>query len=183
MGTMQERLATSGSSSRTATKSSIELINTDIVTAQLLGIPAKIRETIERQAIHRANVSAVGTLRQNTPVETGALRKSFKYDIRKYKGGDVIVGLSGADYDYVGTVQRNKSGKKVFKRNKDAPDNNRRRPAKYLHLMELGTQQRTTRSGKNRGSVTGTHFVKDTAEQLTPQFQQMLIDAVDNALS
>jgi len=112
MGTMQERLATSGSSSRTATKSSIELINTDIVTAQLLGIPAKIRETIERQAIHRANVSAVGTLRQNTPVETGALRKSFKYDIRKYKGGDVIVGLSGADYDYVGTVQRTRAARR-----------------------------------------------------------------------
>jgi hypothetical protein len=119
-------------------------------------------------------------LRENAPSETGALKKSFVYDIRKYKGGNVLAGIVGANYDYVGTVQRNKSGNKVFKRNKNATAN--RRPAKYFHLVELGTQQRQTKDGKNRGSVTATHFREKTAEEIAPQVQQILENAIERAL-
>jgi len=150
----------------------IELINSDLVTAQLLGIPQRVRTAIEKEAVKHANTIAVSMLRQSAPVETGALRKSFKYDIRTYKGGSVVVGLAGVDKNYVGTVERNKKGKKVFKRNPNAAGK-KRRPAKYLHLVELGTKK----------GVTGTHFVQKTAEQLTPQFQQILTEAVEKALS
>ena len=160
----------------------IDLVNSEILAAQLLAIPQKMRIAIEKKAVYEANKLIVGTLRQNAPAETGALAKSFRSEIRPYQNGRVIVGLSGADYDYVGSVVRNKKGKKVFKRNKDAV-NNVRRPAKYLHLVTLGTQQRKTQAGQNRGSVTGHDFVKQTQEQLTGQIEQIFTNAVQEAFN
>ena len=161
----------------------IELVNSAVLTAQLLAIPEKIRVAVERKAVDDATKLIVGTLRQNAPAETGALAKSFNRLIRGYQSGRVLVGLAGADYGYVGSVVRNKKGKKVFKRNNDAAAGNRRRPAKYLHLVTLGTQMRQTQAGQNRGSVIGQDFVKQTQEQLTGQIQQIFTDAVQEALN
>ena len=135
----------------------VELINADIVMARLLGMPSKIRETVERKALVEANKLAIGRLRENTPTETGALKKSFKYDIRKWKGGNVLAGIVGADNDYVSTDGRNKK---------------RRRPAKYLHLVDLGT--------KNK--VEARKFREKTAREIAPQVQQILENAVHEAL-
>jgi len=155
----------------------IELINSNRVIAELLAIPKQARRVIEQTAMKEANKLVAGTLKENVPVETGALKKAITHDIRKYRGGNVLVGLVGADYDYVGSVVRNKKGKKTFKKNKNATGNVRR-PAKYLHLVNLGTQQRQTQAGQNRGSVTGTHFREKTTEQLAPQIEQILSDAI-----
>lgn len=151
----------------------IELINSDMLAAQLLAIPQNIRSAIETKAMREAEKLLVGELRAATPEETGALKKSYTGVTRKYQGGNVIVGLAGADYDYVGTVSRNKTGKKTFKRDKNAAAGNRRRPAKYLHFIERGTKR----------GVNATNFLKKTAERLAGQFQQILENAVQEALN
>ncbi|MDR0328195.1 MAG: hypothetical protein LBI05_07875 [Planctomycetaceae bacterium] len=133
----------------------VELINADLVTARLLAIPQKIREAVERTALSEANKLAVGRLRANAPSESGALKKSFVYDIRKYKGGNVLAGIVGADYDFVGAVIRepSKNGSKLkFTHKKKWTMRHEffgrmRRPAKYLHLVELGTGKRQTKAG------------------------------------
>ena len=162
--------------------SRFELVNEGLLAAQLLGIPEKIRTAIQTKAIREANKLVVGKLRENTPVETGALKKSFTHDIRRWKGGNVIAGLVGADNGYVGTVERNKKGKKVFKRNKNAAGNNVRRPAKYLHLVNLGTQDRQTKAGHKRGKIKELRFREKTVEELAPQIEQIINDAVVDAL-
>ena len=149
----------------------IELINADIVAAHLLAIPQKIRVAVETKAVREASKVIVGQFRQNAPVETGALQKSLKFDVRKYRGGNIVVGLIGADNDFVGTVERNKKGKKVFKRNQNATAN-RRRPSKYLHLVNLGTKR----------GVPALHFKEKTEEQVAGQVQQILTNAVQEAL-
>jgi len=159
----------------------IELIGSHNVIAGLLAIPKQARRVIEQTALQEANKLVAGTLKENVPVETGALQKAITHDIRKYRGGNVLVGLVGVDYKYVGTVQRNKSGKKTFKKNKNAAGNIRR-PAKYLHLVNLGTQKRQTQDGQNRGSVTGTHFREKVTEQLAPQIERIVSEAVWNEI-
>jgi hypothetical protein len=158
----------------------IEIIGSSGVIAGLLAIPQQARRALERTVLKDANELVVDALRARIAAEsteTGALKKSITSDIRKYKGGNVLVGLVGAKYDYVGTVQRNKSGKKVFKKNKNAAENVRR-PANYFHFVELGTQTRQTKDGKNRGSVTGTHVRDKVMAQLASQIETMLSDAV-----
>jgi hypothetical protein len=75
----------------------IEVINSDMLTAQLSLIPRRIRTAIERQALTEASELAVEALRANTPEETGALRRSLAFDIRKWHGGTVVAGIIGAD--------------------------------------------------------------------------------------
>lgn len=158
----------------------IELVNSATVQAYLLAIPREIRRKVEREALTEAGKFAVGQLKENAPSETGALKKSLAYDIRQYKGGNVLATLVGAKNDYVGTVQQNKKGKKVFKRNADASQQNRR-PAKYYHLVNLGTKERTTKDGKNRGSVPATNFREKTMQEIAARVQQILENAVYKA--
>ena len=147
----------------------IELVGADILTAKLLSLPNKIRQKIEKEAIREANQLLAGTLRQNiaaTAVETGALEKSIKHDVRTHKGGNEIVGRVGADRDYV----------KVHK-------GKRRRPAKYIHLVNLGTKQRKTKAGHNRGKTQGMFFREKTAEQHKATIQKLFEKAVNEALN
>ena len=160
----------------------IELIGSDTVIANLLSIPQKARRVLERTILKDANDLVVDALRArigDEATDTGGLKKSITSDIRKYKGGDVLVGRVGSNYDYVGTVHQYKSGKKAFKykKNKDAAGNIRR-PAKYFHLINLGTQERKTKDDKRRGSVDGTHVREKTMEQMAPLIEKMLSDAV-----
>jgi len=150
---------------------SIELINADIVAAHLLQIPQKLRVAVETKAVREASQLVVGKFRENAPAETGALRRSLKFDVRKYRGGNIVVGLIGADKDYVGTVERNKKGKRTFKRTKTATGKVRR-PSKYLHLVNLGT---------NHG-VRAQHFKERTEKQVAEQVRQILANAVQEAL-
>jgi len=165
---------------------SIELINADIVAAHLLAIPEKVRGAVEKKAVREASQLIVGKFRENSPVDSGALRRSLKSDVRQYRGGKIIVGLIGADDDYVGSVIRNKSGKRVFKKSKTVTGSSVRRPAKYLHLVNLGTQDRNTKAGENRAYVgkhfDGMKFKEKTQEQIAGQVQQILADAVQEAL-
>ena len=175
----------------------IELINANIVAAHLLVIPQKLRTAVETKAVREASKLIVGKFRENAPKESGALRKSLKFDVRKYRGGNVVVGLIGADFDFVGSVFREnkknkrlsgKGSKLVFMRG-NLMGGDRRRPAKYLHLVNYGTVgDRKTQAGKNRGGVDessfpeGLRFRERTQEQAASQVQQILEDAIHEAL-
>jgi hypothetical protein len=151
----------------------IELIGSDILAAQLLGIPQKIRTAIETTAMKEAGKLVAGTLQQNIAAAglqgTGALQKSIKQDVRVGRGGSVVIGRVGADNNFVKT---DKSGKK-------------RRPAKYYHLVNLGTKPRQVNFGKkrDRGSVTGMNFKEQTEQQTADQVQQILVKTVQEALN
>jgi HK97 gp10 family phage protein len=148
------------SGSASSGKTSVELVGSDILTARLLAIPEKIRRQVETQAIRQGNQLVLTSLRQQVPTETGTLQKSLKHDIRKYKGGNLLVGRVGADYNFVKTYK----GKK-------------RRPAKYLHLVDLGFKH--WRSGKQ---IEGKHFREKTMEQLKGQIERLFEFAVAEAL-
>jgi hypothetical protein len=149
----------------------IELVGSDILAAQLLAIPQRIRTAIETTAMKEAGKLVSETLQQNISSAvlqgTGALQKSIKHDVRNYRGGELVIGRVGADNNF---VKNTKNGKK-------------RRPAKYFHLVNLGTQSRTTKDGKDRGSVTGVNFKEKTEQQTADQVQKILENAVQEALN
>ena len=163
----------------------IKLIGVQVLTAQMLSLPRDILESVEKSAIKEANELVADQLKasiRQQASETGALEKSIRHDVRKAKGGNVLIGRIGADYNHVGTVERNKKGRKVFKKNKNAAGNNVRRPAKYYHLMNLGTQPRKTKAGLNRGSVEALNFREKTIERLAPIIERLFEKAANDAL-
>jgi HK97 gp10 family phage protein len=153
----------------------IELIHAEVLQIQLQSIPKNIRIAVERTAMRKANRLVVEHLRQNVPVETGALKKSLTTDIRNCKSGNVLIGVIGADNQFTGP------GKEAGKRRR-RKTGNIRRPAKYMHLVELGTQKRQTQAGQNRGSTPAVHFRDATIAATESQVQQILQDAVEQAL-
>jgi len=149
--------------------SDMEIIGTEALVGQLLAIPRNLRTVIEKTVMQEAGKLVAGALQQNVPVETGALRKSITNVVRNYRGGNVVVGLAGVDNKFVGTVERNKKGKKVFKKNKNA-EGNRRRPSKYLHLVDLGTKR-----------MDGFHFREKTIQQTAGDVERILTYAVQKS--
>jgi hypothetical protein len=154
----------------------LEIIGADSLVAQLLAIPRNLRTAIEKTAMQEAGKHVADTLRQNAPKETGALQKSFKHIVRNYRGNNIVVGLAGVDKKFVGTVERNKKGKKVFKKSKNA-EGKRRFPAKYLHLVDLGWQPKG--DGKR---VDGLRFREQTTQQVAGDVERILTYAVQEAL-
>ena len=166
MGTIQERLQSSSrSSGRSSGGTSVELVGSDMLTAMLLRIPRDIRQKVETEAIREGNKLVAATLRQNIQSSsfkesTGALQQSIKHDIRKHKGGNLLTGRVGADYDFV----------KIHKGKK-------RRPAKYIHLANLGFKH-----WRSEKQVEGHNFREKTMEQLKSQLERLFEKAVQEAL-
>lgn len=50
------------------------------------------------------------------------------------------------------------------------------------HLVDLGTEERHTRTGAYRGRIKGSHFWTDTKEQYVPQAREIMLDAVRSAI-
>ena len=161
MGTMQERLQSSSrSSGRSSGKTSVELIGSDMLTAMLLRIPQNIRQKVEKEAIREGNKLVLASLREKVPVESGALKKALKQDIRRHKGGNMLVGRVGVDRGFI----------KMHK-------GKRRRPANYIHLVDLGFNH--WRSDKR---VEGLHFREKTMAQLKGLLERLFENAVQEAL-
>ncbi|MDR1957858.1 MAG: HK97 gp10 family phage protein [Planctomycetaceae bacterium] len=73
---------------------------------------------IEKNIMPKALDLMVNSIKSNTPKDTGSLRYSMSSKVKSYNGGILVVGIVGADANYIG------------------PKN--RRPANYFHLVELG---------------------------------------------
>lgn len=69
-----------------------------------------------------------------SPIETGALKKSFRIKVVNYKGKNIWVAVIGAKADFV--KRKGKHGKE-------------KKPGNYLALVDLGTKH-----------LTGRHFMR-----------------------
>jgi len=161
----------------------VELHGGDILKTQLLALPDKVRREIDRTAITEINKIIAAQLKSAVPKDSGALQKSIKAVRRSYKGGDLVMGIAGPEVNFTGYAGTNNKGKRTFKRGKKQDGQNGfKRPSKYIHLVEFGTQNRTTSSGASRGSVTGTHVVEYAQEQIENQVRTIFENAVRTAL-
>ncbi|MDR3233760.1 MAG: HK97 gp10 family phage protein [Planctomycetaceae bacterium] len=162
----------------------VAIEGSDILAAQLLALPDKVRKAVEKASVKASKEVIAGQMKSNAPVDSGALQQSITSVVRSYKGGRIVLGFIGPEYSYTGVVTKNKQGQKVLKKvKKNKGEAGIRRPANYAHLVELGTVQRTTQSGANRGSVAPNNFTQKTAEEVTPQVQTILENAVSEALN
>jgi len=50
------------------------------------------------------------------------------------------------------------------------------------HLVDLGTEERYTKTGAYRGRIKGSHFWTDTKEQYAPKAMDIMLDAIDSAI-
>lgn len=151
----------------------IEVQNTDIVIAQLLALPEKVRKAVGRDAAAEANKLLAGVIRQNAPKDSGALQKSIGSVIRKYKSGKIVVGVVGPQSDYAGYTIK-KGNKKTFKKAKKGENNKGiRKPSNYAHLVNGGTVNRTNQHGANRGSVTANPFMENSFDAVKNQIQRI----------
>lgn len=58
-----------------------------------------------------------------------------------------------------------------------------RRPGgNVAHLVDLGTKERQTKSGANRGKIQGSKFWTDTKARYVPEATEMIMTAIDDAI-
>lgn len=159
----------------------IEVEHSNTLKAQMLALPEKMRKSIERRAVSVTNKEITESLKSLAPKDSGALQKSMKSVIRTYKSGRIAVGISGPDYDYTGYVVRKPKGK-TFKKAKKG-EQGLRRPAKYAHLVNNGTQERTTKNGRKTGKVQGIQFLEKVIAANKDRFIDNVSAAVNEALN
>jgi hypothetical protein len=163
-----------------------EIKESEILILRLSALPDKVRIKLEKQATAAVNRMLVSAIKSNAAIASGALQKSITSKVRVYKGGKIIVGITGPDKDFQGNIVEKKNGSKGFQKTKKGAQGggtNYRRPAKYAHLVDGGTKNRTTAMGKNRGSVTGTKFMTATVEGMKAQIKSLFENAVKEAVS
>jgi hypothetical protein len=155
---------------------SIKISGSEMVIAQLLAFPEKVRKKVERDAVGEANKLLAGVITSKAPQDSGALKKSIGTVIRSYKSGRVIVGVVGPKSDYAGYVIKkgNKKIKTFRKAKKGESSKGLRKPSKYARLVNNGATSRVTQSGANRGSVTANSFMEHSFDAVKNQIVQIL---------
>lgn len=158
-------------------------IQKDIIELRLLNLPYVI-ETINR----------LGGLQKSREVSKG-LRKGGNYLIRQ--GKDRLKATAKRTYSYVDKFgkTRHRKGQKtgnlrrsmaitIFKGNKGVIAGFRygAKGGNHAHLVDKGTQERTTTQGYRRGKIIGSKFWTTTREQDTPTAQEKILDGLDRAL-
>jgi hypothetical protein len=102
-------------------------------------------------------------LKDKAPVRSGesggALKRSLMNAVRNYHRKTIAFGITGVDYHH---IEYDKRGQKI-------------RPAKYLHLVELGTT-------KNPGGIAGLHFVSASQNQVNAEVLDIFIEEINKAL-
>ena len=162
----------------------VSLIGSQTVVAQLMGLPDKIRTNIEKKAVAEANDVLVGRIRHEAPADSGMLRYSIDAVVRQYQGGRIVIGIIGPRNDFVGDVVVNrKTKRKSFKRKKFKGESYTRRPSKYAHLVEGGTDDRQTKDNKNRGSAPADDFMQRGIDGCRNEIIGIFEKAVKNAIA
>ncbi|GHT26813.1 hypothetical protein FACS18942_04970 [Planctomycetales bacterium] len=151
--------------------SNVEFTGTYDLARRLLLLEKKVRQSVAVDAMQRVNQQLIARVKSAAPSDTGTLRQSIAAKTAVYKSGKTAVGIVGPDKDYV--VQT------VSKRGKSR----RIRPSKYAHLADLGTQQRTTQSGANRGSVAPQKFMERVRINYLNEAENIFRNAVNDAVN
>jgi HK97 gp10 family phage protein len=111
-------------------KAVVETSAMPVLTGMLLrGFPADMKKKGLRAAVTTAGRVVIKAARKNMPVETGLLKKSIGQRTKVYKREEVGVSVIGPRSDFKTKIRDTLTGKKK-----------KRRPSKYLHLLEYGTR-------------------------------------------
>ena len=105
---------------------SIELEGFDELQRKLDGLPAKVVKKVVRPAVTKAGRIVRKQMKADAPVEFGVLKKAFGSKVKTYSSGN-IVAIVGARAEIVGQVTL------------PSGHTQKRVPANYAHLVELGT--------------------------------------------
>jgi hypothetical protein len=185
----------------------IELQGSDVLAAQLLALPEKVRNAVEKKAVIQVNQAAAEILRKNVPADTGTLRQSVGSVVRSYKNGRIVVGITGPrnEYSYKSEQYRDyatkkghlhiveyidkKTGKLRTKRmhytlkTKTVRHLQKKNPAvNYAHLVEGGTADRFHQSGKSTGRVAPNPFTERSVRELESQASEIFGETVKRVI-
>ena len=159
----------------------IDMSQFDDIIARLKQTDTYIIGLLETEAMPRINDMIVSQAFSNAPARTGTLRESLAAKIVKYKGGQVLVGITGVDNKVSrpgGTRiarkdQYSKRGKgsKLIRRRGDSRDVTIK-PAHYFHLVELGTKFSTANP-----------FFSNTVDSLKTQISDIFRETMEKALA
>jgi HK97 gp10 family phage protein len=139
--------------------------------ARLLMLPATLQRIALREATRRAGKILQDAFKKLAPIQTGALQRSARVEIRDYKDGTIIIGIVGPPMDYVETIRSIRGNTKQV------------RPAKYLHLVESGTKQRQTNSGQNRGAMPARPFIHQARQEVASQVANIFQTELEKQLN
>jgi hypothetical protein len=183
------------------------LQGSDVLIAQFLAIPERIQKQVEKECVTKINKVAVGIIHQESPADTGTLRKSIGSVVRSYKRGRIVVGIIGPRNEYSYQVQpyrdyatkkgtehvveyidkkgiRRKKKMHYITRYKNVRHLKEKNPAvKYAHLVERGTKERFHKSGKSTGRAASNEFMNRSLKKLEPEAEKIFADAVKKALN
>ena len=124
----------------------------------------RTQRRIARPAISRGLTFLKRKIRKNAPVgPTGSLKKSIGTRFKKDRRKGMTSGKVGID---------------VGKKAKDQSEVN----APHGHLVALGTQQRATASGANRGKMPKNDFVSDTIDGNWGATQSLMVRVIEEKL-
>jgi HK97 gp10 family phage protein len=105
---------------------SIELDGFDQLQRKLDQLPDKLLKKVVRPAVTKSGRIVRKQMKANAPKEFGVLQKAFASKVKTYKAGNVVA-IIGPKKNIVGTITH-PSGRIE-----------KRVPANYAHLVELGT--------------------------------------------
>lgn len=151
-------------------------VSRDVIEVRVLNLDTVISE-----------LNRLGNIQTNRDVGNG-LKKAGNYLIRRGKE-KLKKRLNKSQYPFH-NYDRHRKGKgnlrkafaiTIFKRNKGVIAGFTKKGS-HAHLIDLGTQQRQTSKGYNRGLVKANHFWTDTKNDDTTQAQGLIMDGLQKAL-
>lgn len=131
-----------------ANSATVKIEGMSELSAVLNGIPSELRAEVLATAVKAAAAPMVRAAKRfaSNSVDTGALRKSIGFIVRKYKKGATAVSVVGPRRGYY------RNGKKLGKAaNRKGADS----PSHYAHLVEYGHYSRAA-TGEKVSSSKGT---------------------------
>lgn len=173
-----------------ANSATVKIEGMSELSSVLNGIPADLRTEVLATAVKAAAAPLVRAAKRfaSSSVDTGALRKSLGYVVRKYKKGATAVSVVGPRRGYY------KNGKKV---RKGASRKGADSPAHYAHLVEFGHYSRaatgekvssskgtTRRSGtfKANSFVLGKPFIRPALASAKAEVKTALIQGIGKGI-
>jgi HK97 gp10 family phage protein len=119
-------------------------------------LPPAVQRRVQRPAVTKATRLVAKAVKNNTPRETGALKKSIGSKVKTYPQKNVVIGIVGPRTDAKGKPAKYRIGVVAGKRGGvrrarkgESPDAYRN-PVNYAHLVEGG--RKASEAGKARGS-------------------------------
>ena len=160
---------------------SIDLSPLDGILEKLRKTETSLLDVFANDALPKINALILSQAKGNAPVGTGLLRDSLAEKVKKYRRGQVVVGITGVDSKASrpgGTRIARKTkwskrgkGKRIIRQKGDAREVVIK-PAHYFHLVELGTKYMAARP-----------FFSDSVDALQQDISEIFRTTFEKALA